>query len=185
MTTALPPDREGAAASRIARDLRTRRRARASAAGYIMLEVLIAILVVSLGFLGWTGIGLRGLRWVNDSMYRTKAVYLAYQMTDRVRANLPGASSGAYNALVGTASNPGCVATNCTVAQMALADYYEWNTEAAALIPSGKGVICLDSTPDDGTIASADCDGAGTVLVVKVFWDEAGTERRFSTSFRP
>jgi type IV pilus assembly protein PilV len=153
--------------------------------GYIMLEVLIAVLVVSLGFIGWSGMQVRGLRWVNESMYRSKAVYLAYQMTDRIRANLPGATAGSYNSLSGTITDPGCAATNCAAAQMALADYAAWSTEIAALLPSGAGAVCIDSSPDDGTSTAAACDGLGTALVVKVWWSEGGVERGFATTFRP
>jgi type IV pilus assembly protein PilV len=154
-----------------------------------LIESLISILVVSIGFLGFAGLQLNGLAAANDSLFRSKAVYLSYQMADRVRANLPGASAGAYNDFTSqTPPSPGCTITvNCTPTQMATNDFNEWLTEvqSPSVLPNGGAVICVDSTPDDGTPASPDCDGAGGVLAIKIWWDEKGTQHRFVSSFRP
>jgi len=150
-----------------------------------LIESLISLFVVSIGFIGFATLQIGGLTASNDSLYRSKAVYLSYQMADRVRANLPGAQSGSYNDFEGSVSSPGCVSTDCTAAQMAQNDYYEWSTEVASLLPSGVGVICLDSTPDDGTAASPACDGAGSVLTIKLWWTEKDGQHRFVTTLRP
>jgi type IV pilus assembly protein PilV len=154
-----------------------------------LIESLISILVVSIGFLGFAGLQVNGLAAANDSLFRSKAVYLSYQMADRVRANLPAANTGAYNNFTSqTPPSPGCtVSVNCTPAQMATNDYAEWLTEieSASVLPAGGGVICLDSTPDDGTPAAPACDGQGNVLSIKLWWDEKGTQHRFVSTFRP
>jgi len=146
--------------------------------GHGLIEALISIFVVSIGFLGFAGLQINGLAAVNDSLFRSKAVYLSYQMADRVRANLPAVALGSYNSMTGTASNPGCISTGCTLAQVAQNDFYEWSTEVAAVLPSGTGVICLTSTPDA-------CDGAGNVFAIKVSWWEKGTQHTFVTTLRP
>ena len=154
--------------------------------GYMMFEVLISVLVISVGFIGLAGMQVGGLAAANDSLYRSKAVYLTYQMADRVRANIPGASAGSYNMLTGLGSDPGCVATNCNAAQMAATDFAEWAAEIAAVLPSGAGAVCVDSTPEDGTSTAPACDAVpGAPLVVKVWWSEGGTEHSFATAFRP
>lgn len=154
-----------------------------------LIESLVSILVVSIGFLGFAGLQLNGLAAANDSLFRSKAVYLSYQMADRVRANLPGANAGAYNNFTNqTPPSPGCTITvNCTPAQMATNDFNEWLTEvqSSSVLPNGGAVICLDSTPDDGTPASPACDGLGNVLSIKIWWDEKGTQHRFVSTFRP
>ncbi|HKW79469.1 MAG TPA: type IV pilus modification protein PilV [Casimicrobiaceae bacterium] len=150
-----------------------------------LIESLISVFVVSIGFIGFAGLQLKGLAAANESMFRSKAVYLSYQIADRVRANLPGAESGAYNDFEGSVSDPGCIATSCTAAQVAQTDFSEWSAEVAGLLPDGAAVICLDSTPDDGTPAAAACDGGGNVLAVKVWWSEKGTQHRFVTTLRP
>jgi type IV pilus assembly protein PilV len=47
-----------------------------------------------------------------------------------------------------------------------------WQRELAAELPRGRGLVCRDSTPDDGHSADAACDGEGG-MVVKVFWLES------------
>jgi type IV pilus assembly protein PilV len=154
-----------------------------------LIESLISILVVSIGFLGFAGLQINGLAAANDSMFRSKAVYLSYQMADRVRANLPAANTGAYNDFTNqTPPTPGCTVTvNCTSAQMATNDFAEWLTEiqSPSVLPAGAGVICLDSTPDDGTPDSPGCDGQGNVLSIKLWWDEKGQQHRFVSTLRP
>ncbi len=156
-----------------------------------LIESLISIMVVSVGFMGFAGLQVNGLAAANDSLFRSKAVYLSYQMADRVRANLPAAATGAYNAFTSqTAPSPGCTVTvNCSASQMATNDFAEWLTEVQSptVLPSGGGVICLDSTPDDGTPGSPACDGQGNVLTIKVWWVEKGQTdpHRFVSTFRP
>ena len=54
------------------------------------------------------------------------------------RAREPsGAQAGAYNSFSGEGTSPGCITTGCTAAQLAQNDFYEWSTEAAAVLPSG------------------------------------------------
>ncbi|HTS24158.1 MAG TPA: type IV pilus modification protein PilV [Casimicrobiaceae bacterium] len=150
-----------------------------------LIESLISLFVVSIGFVGFATLQISGLVATNNSMFRSKAVYLSYQMADRVRANMPGVQAGSYNDFEGDASDPGCISSGCTSAQLAQNDYYDWSSEVASLLPSGTGVICIDSTPDDGTAAAPACDGQGTVLAIKIFWSEKGTAHSYSTALRP
>jgi type IV pilus assembly protein PilV len=143
-----------------------------------LIEAMISIFVVSIGFLGFAGVQVNGLAAANDSLFRTKAIYLSYQMADRVRANLPGAQAGSYNSLSGTGTSPGCIATGCTAAQMAQNDFYEWSTEVAAVLPTGQGTICKTAT-------ETACDGAGSNYAVTLTWSEKGVSHSFVTTFRP
>lgn len=143
-----------------------------------LIEAMISIFVVSIGFLGFAGLQVNGLAAANDSLFRSKAIYLSYQMADRVRANLPAVQAGSYNSFSGTVSSPGCITTSCTVAQVAQNDFYEWSTELAAVLPDGAGRICLTGDP-------AACDGAGGVYAITLTWTEKGTPHSFVTTFRP
>ena len=153
--------------------------------GYGLLEAMVSVLVVSIGFLGFAGAQIKGLENANNSLLRGKAVDLAYQMTDRVRGNAPGAAAGAYNALSGAMTMPACMSTGCTVAQMAQGDYAEWSAAVAQVLPAGQAAVCLDSTPDDGDPGDPQCDNAGTTLVVKIWWQEKKDVHRFVNAFRP
>lgn len=155
--------------------------------GFTLLEALITVLVISLGLLGLAGALTLSMQNNASSVMRTKAVALAYDMGDRIRANMAGFSTGAYSSLTGTPTNPGCAATGCTPAQMAQYDYWAWRQDLSSALPNGMGVVCLDSTPDDGTETAPACDDIGESLAVKVWWtdDRSGQPKFFSAMVRP
>jgi len=161
--------------------------------GFLLIEVLVSIVIISIGLLGMASLHAVAVAKGNSSLLRSKATELGYAMADRIRVNLVASGAGAYaNLTPGSGlTDPGCITLNCTPAQLAVSDYLEWNTEVGASLPQGSGVVCIDSTPDDGTPAAPDCDGLGNVLVVKVFWSETTkgqiTPRifAFSTPLRP
>ena len=66
------------------------------ARGFSLIEVLIALLVLSVGLLGLAFLQAAGLRFNNDSYMRSQATILAYDLVDRMRANTKAALGGAY-----------------------------------------------------------------------------------------
>ena len=64
--------------------------------GFSLIEVLVALLVLSIGLLGLAMLQIQGLRFTTDSYQRTQATLLAYDLMDRMRANKVGADAGAY-----------------------------------------------------------------------------------------
>jgi type IV pilus assembly protein PilV len=152
------------------------------------MEVLVTIVILSIGLLGVAGLQLNALRGTENGLEASVAVALITEGADRVRANLPAVrnmntgnllSSPEYSLITSAGSDPGCVKSTCTPAQVAQKDAYEWITEIEAKLPGGVGVICRDSTPNDGAGGSTAnpwdpmCDGGGgsEVFAVKVAWD--------------
>ncbi|MBV9892385.1 MAG: type IV pilus modification protein PilV, partial [Rhizobacter sp.] len=158
---------------------------RRGAAGYALLEALVAIVVAAVGFIGAARMQTLGLTMNNSTQGRQKALLLAYQMADRVRANQSGVAAHAYDAPV--AGDTSCLygPSGCTSAQLAAADLAEWQQEIAAQLPGGVGVVCLDSTPDDGSAVAPQCDGLGNVIAVKVWWTDKIGSPRFVLTVRP
>lgn len=155
--------------------------------GFSLIEVIVTLVVLSIGLLGLAGLQASGLRANHSSSLRSQATYLAYDMADRMRANIQGINGGNYNNLSGDPGDPGCVSTNCTPAQMAQTDLHEWNSTNASILPSGTGAVCLDSTPNDGTPTSIACDGVGSAYAIKIWWndDKSKTLKLFAMSFKP
>ena len=152
-------------------------------AGYALLEALVAIVVASVGFIGAARLQTLGMKMNSSSQLRQKAVLLNYQMTDRIRANRIGFGAGAYNnPSVGAMT---CLSTGCTPAELAVADMTEWSNDISGQLPGGTGVVCVDSTPNDGTALVPACDGLGNVLAVKIWWTDTVGDTRFVTSVRP
>ena len=153
------------------------------------MEVLIALLVLSISLLGLAGLQAVSLRSNHGSFVRGQAVLLAYDMADRMRANRLGVVDsagndvGAYDSadvsgnFQAAADNNcsqvgGTAPSNCTIAQMAAHDQFEWNQALAQRLPAGAGTVCIDSTPNDPALPVSNCDGLGGVYAIKVDWTE-------------
>lgn len=158
--------------------------------GFTILEVLIAVIILSVGILGLAGLQAVALRNNHSAFLRSQATMLAYDISDRMRANLTETQADGYDL---TAANPNanCIGTTgCTEAQMAGHDISEWNL-AVATLPNGQAVVCYDTSPEDGTTAAAHaCSGAAPgfgVYTIKIWWsdDRTGTLTRFTTNFQP
>lgn len=137
--------------------------------GFTLLEVLVAIVVLSLGLLGLAGLQAASLRNNQIAYYRGIAIQQAYDMGDRIRANLAGVRAGKYNSLTVTPADPGCFTTGCSAANMAATDHFQWNTVNAALLPSGVGTVRCEDGP-----ATAGCTAAtgNWVFNITVSWTE-------------
>lgn len=140
--------------------------------GTTLMEVLVSLLVLSFGLLGIAGVQSVSLRNNQAAYYRTQATMLTSEIIERMRANKVGVDNDAYDNVAGAAT-PACfTAAGCTPGQMAAQDILDWSADIPAALPGGVGVVCLDSTGNDGTAAAPACDGAGTIYAVKIFWDD-------------
>lgn len=115
--------------------------------GFTLLEALVSIVVLAIGLLGLAGLQTTGLKNNLSAYNKSQATLLAYEMVDRMRANVIEAKNNAsstYNTLTLTSANSqsSCiVTTGCTVVQMAENDLHEWSDELSTLLPSGTGSI--------------------------------------------
>jgi type IV pilus assembly protein PilV len=121
--------------------------------GFSLLEILISVVVLSLGLLGVAALQTRSVGFVHSGELRSIASYQAYNMIDRIRANKAGRTAGSYASLTGEGSDPGC--TTCTPAQIAQKDQFEWNNANATLLPLGQGTVTQ----------------TGNVYTITVHWD--------------
>lgn len=77
--------------SRAGRSTRSRQR------GVGLIEVLVAVLVLSLGMLGMAGLQASALKASQSSHARSQAVMLSYYMLDMLRTDRAGAVGANYN----------------------------------------------------------------------------------------
>lgn len=127
--------------------------------GFSLVEVLIALVIMSVGMLGIAGLYVESLQAGRTSQFRHNAVTLASDVADRIRAN---PRAGINYQLPG--GNNNCVLGNvdCTPAQMAANDIDLWDTQAADMLPNGRVTITYDDNPVPPT------------YLIVVSWDEAG-----------
>jgi type IV pilus assembly protein PilV len=169
--------------------------------GFTLLEVLIAIVVVSFGLLGLAGLQVFALKNNTSASQRVTASALTADMVDRMKANYEGVIAENYNAkTAGLYAGPavgGCATKSgsCSAGELASTDLFEWQQRVAASLPGGVGRVCVDSTPNEAATPAGDagCDNVGlNGYVVKVWWyDErgqgtgTGTLKYVYTTFNP
>jgi type IV pilus assembly protein PilV len=102
--------------------------------GFTLIEVLIALIVLSVGMLGIAGLYVHSMQAGRTSMFRHHAVTLAGDVAERIRAN---PRAGAVYA--GSGANNQCVAAdrNCSSEQMAQNDIFTWSQQAGDTLPDG------------------------------------------------
>jgi type IV pilus assembly protein PilV len=149
--------------------------------GFTILEVLIALLVFSLGLLGMAGLLVISVRTNHSAYLRTQAAFMAQSMGDRMRANVPqvwaGSYDGTYTGSTGT-TDPCPAGTPCTRANVATRDLAQFETQLGDQLPNASATILC--TPD-GTVAVSPSEQAGGapytgVCHITLSWSEATLE---------
>lgn len=134
---------------------------RPSIRGFTLLEVLVAMVVLSVGLLGLAGLMASSLKNSHSAYMRTQATWLAYDALDRMRANRQVALASGYNLALGAA--PGG-------SGLAATDLSEWDTALTNTLTEGDGSIAV---------------GAGGVVSIIVQWnDTRGTGGGATEQFR-
>lgn len=146
--------------------------ARDSMGGFTLIEVLVAVLVISVGMLGVARLVLAAIT-ANDSAYfRTQAANLAYSILDQMRANRAAASTApGYTVAYTTYSSAGaaapydCLGTGniCSPTEMTQYNLYEWQQQLGTALPSGQGEIVMGYPAGSGQVSAT----------ITVKWDDS------------
>lgn len=127
-------------------------------AGFTLIEILVTIVILSIGLLGIAGMQASSLRNNHAAYTKTQAANLAMDMADRIRAN-PGARAEyvGFDTGANVPADPGCIGTGCTAEQLADFDMRQWSipilgtngttvTETTKpALPDGRGMIGIDN----------------------------------------
>jgi len=120
------------------------------AAGFSLVEVLVAMFVVAMGILALAGLLQASARYSKMSELRSTATLLANDIADRIRANPMGRALGpsgydladpAFPAPLAP-SRPACTsAAPCGPGDLARSDLAGWTARLRATLPKGSGWI--------------------------------------------
>ena len=125
-------------------------RARSPARGFSLVEVLVAMLVVSMGILALAGLLQASARYSKMSELRSTATLLANDIADRIRANPIGAELGAGGYDLTAKAFPTALAAApaactskapCGPAELARADLAGWTARLRATLPKGSAWV--------------------------------------------
>lgn len=135
--------------------------------GVGMIEILVAILVLSIGVLGYAGLQLNALGSAEDAHNRTQALAIAQDVVERVAANPDGwdlyvdaakwPDAGLSNAIPGSWGD--CLGAQCNASAMA-----DWDIEQIRWLAS-------NTLPNGRVFVADDCNASG-ILCVNVGWNE-------------
>jgi type IV pilus assembly protein PilV len=144
--------------------------------GFTLLEVLIALLVLSIGLLGIGKLMMLSAR-ANDSAYmRSQATALAYTMLDAMRANRQAAIVQGYDTAMGVFPGGlqpcGTVAAPCNSGQQAQNDLFLWGSSLGTALPLGQGSVAT-------AVALAGTGANNITATVTVQWADKVAEQSF------
>ncbi|MBI1285876.1 MAG: type IV pilus modification protein PilV [Thiobacillus sp.] len=119
--------------------------------GVTLLEVLISIIVLSVGLLGYAGLQTVSLKNNTSAFQRSQATMLTYDIVDRMRAvarDPDPAVLGGYNVAMGSLSSK--------------PDVIDWQNNVSNALPDGQASIAVPLA----------APGAPTVATITIQWDD-------------
>jgi type IV pilus assembly protein PilV len=156
--------------------------------GVSLIEVLVSIVIASIGLLALAGVNASSIRYTKMSQYRGTATQLATDLGERMRANKAGAASYALGTNFAAQSTlPGAAGTlcnsylvTCTAAQLAAYDLQTWQVVVRNQLPEGSAYIAYQNaqsaadvwlvwrdpavaSTDDAPTTASECPGALSV----------------------
>ena len=111
--------------------------------GVSLIEILIALLVLSIGLIGVASLQLNALQANQSSFHRSQAVNLTYDIMDRLRANHAVATGGNNYVTNGFTAIGNCNMNFQNVANNSVAvnDINGWTNALRCNLPQGHGSI--------------------------------------------
>ncbi|MEO5811014.1 MAG: type IV pilus modification protein PilV [Rhodanobacter sp.] len=112
--------------------------------GVSLIEVLMAVLIFSIGLIGLAGLMVISTRSNHSAYLRTQATFLATNMAARMSANPAGVWGQDYNSALYpvAAASAGCGAgAACDAAGLATHDQQVWSTQLRTFLPNPTATI--------------------------------------------
>lgn len=145
--------------------------------GFSLLEVLIALLIFSLGLMGLAGLMVVSVKTNHSAYLRTQASFLAQSMADRMRANTGwiNAYNGTYD--IDTVGSGDCSSDGvCTPTLLVTRDKGVWSRQLTDSLPNPNATIACNGATLGTAIhrGAAPYDGLCTFTIN---WSEASLDR--------
>ncbi len=131
--------------------------------GVGLMEVLVSLLVITIGVLGMAGLQGRSLQYNQVAYLHSQAAVLATDMLDRIRVNRSLAQTSdsyqvsAEDAVFTVCSEENypenCESNSCSPVQLAAWDIQQWKFRLSCQLPGTEGVVNYQDT-DEGRVYS-------------------------------
>lgn len=171
----------------------------ARARGFSLLEVLVAIVVLSFGVLGVVGLQAASMQANTEARYQSAAARYGRELSDMMRDNktvaLTQTTDPSVNPYIidSSVAPPAAPPTNCSTSactdpmQLAKFQIYEWYKRASNELPGARIAVCFDKAPYTNGIPVWTCTSPGAppagttpspnLVVVKLGWTRVSTNR--------
>lgn len=148
--------------------------------GFTLIEVLVALFIITVGLLGVAGLQTQAMRSGNLSSQRLAAVMKVQELAERIRLNSAAVNSynvGTVNASSGGANSNCYNGTSCSIAELAAYDIYLWRSDFNNVFPSGAtgSVVVTNPTP------SAAVTAAFAMVQISLNWSNNVGAQSYST----
>lgn len=150
--------------------------------GFSLLEILISLLVISIGMLGLGGLQLFALKSANNAHFRTVASLAATDLADRMRANPVAVENNLYSGALGiehceTALTTICEASvECSPSELSIYDLYRVNCGVSVgSVQTGGVQYDLPQALLEIGCAITPCS-AGQDHIIRVEWQESDSD---------
>jgi type IV pilus assembly protein PilV len=159
--------------------------------GFTFIEIMVCVLILSVGLLGLMALQAMSLRNNLGSYYRVQANLLAHNIADRIRLNFVADPAAFEDALKENDrainqyllapfippvawDDPNCsAAVGCDRKQMARNDIYEWKTAIRDILPVGQArVNCQRTIAAGGPVCTAPYSTVTDLFIVTISWDD-------------
>ena len=143
-------------------DVAVSRRASSAVAqrGVGLIEVLVAVLILSIGFLGMAALQAKSLSTNNSAMARSMATIASYSILDAMRADVSAAANGAYNTATPLKASA-CPTVDDTLVNAQLNDWCNQLGATLGKADTTTGAISCLGTRGDCTITITFDDSRG------------------------
>lgn len=155
-------------------------------AGFTLVEVLIAVFVLTFGVISVAAMQLTALRMSQQTTFQSTAVQLASELADIMRAHPNEVDAGKSPFFFDFIANPHeqlaqpmlCYNKNvCNEEQSARFFLYEWRLRLASLLPGARTSVCRDISPwetDAGSLTWHCNANRQANIVIKIGWAGKG-----------
>ena len=142
-------------------------------AGFALIEVLVAFLVLGIGMLGIAKVLLASHKSSTSNYFQIQAAQLAENMIADIRQNNSGTYN--YNLASGATLAPpssSCISSSCNSDSLAAYDLWQWATALQAALPNVSATVSTTAQDADGN----------NIVSVTITWSDSSAQQIFSTS---
>jgi len=107
--------------------------------GVSLIEVLVSVLLLTFGIVGMAGLQFNGTKFNHGAYLRSQGTSLAYDVADRMRANLAESYLTGFVDVFDAGVGPACGAA--LGAATALRDVNQWKSCVETVLPQGSGRV--------------------------------------------